>query len=50
MYKENNMNLKEAMEFLDQQGFYLTENNSFKSAGDWYEEYTLEDLNEYINA
>ena len=40
MFKENNMNLQEAIEFLDQQGFYLTENDSFKSACDWYEEYT----------
>ena len=33
------MNLQEAIEFLDQQGYYLTENNSDKSAGDWYNEY-----------
>ena len=39
MFKENNMNLQEAIEFLDQQGYYLTENNSDKSAGDWYNEY-----------
>lgn len=34
------MNLQEAIEFLDQQGYYLTENHRNKSAGDWYEEYT----------
>jgi hypothetical protein len=33
------MNLQEAIEFLDQQGYYLTENNRDKSAGDWYNEY-----------
>ena len=33
------MNLQEAIEFLDQHGYYLTENNSDKSASDWYNEY-----------
>ena len=33
------MNLQEAIEFLDQQGYYLTENYRDKSAGDWYNEY-----------
>lgn len=33
------MKLDEAIEFLNKQGYYLTENNSNKSAGDWYDEY-----------